>query len=662
MKKFLNEISNNILSLNRYSKRAIVITFDIILCIFCTWIAFVLRFESLIQFKDINYLPSILSIVLFIPIFWMFGLYRTIFRFNVFSIILNISTSIIVYSLLYFSVIAIYGINGVPRSIGIIQPVLLFFIVICSRLIMKYILVDNYYLKNSSTKKNVLVYGAGDAGRQLVSGLENNSKFEVVGFLDDNKQLHRQNLLSKTIYSPLKLEKLIKKKNVNSIFLALPSVSRKKKNQIIDYLIKFNINVRSLPSLSEIIDGKVTSSDVEDLKVEDLLNRNEIEPDINLINKNIKSKIVLVTGAGGSIGSELCKQIAKLNPEKLILLEINEFALFKINEELKVLNKNLKIIPLLLNLLDKEKLNKIFNIFKVETVYHTAAYKHVTLVEENVCEGVKNNIFSTLAVINASIKNKISNLVFISSDKAVRPTNVMGATKRLAEMCMQAIYNRDKNIKTRFAIVRFGNVLESSGSAIPKFKKQIKEGGPVTLTDEKVTRYFMTVREAAQLVLQAGAMGHQSEVFILEMGESIKIKNLIEKMIKLSGHMLKDEKNPNGDIEIKIIGLRPGEKLHEELLIGKNPKKTNHPKIKKIKETFIPYEQLEIELNKLKNLLLNNEPNKIKNLLSSIIKNYHSNSKTTDKIYEEVVLSRQINKNLTLNNNIENNVVKLEKL
>jgi len=590
----------------------------------------------------------------------MFGLYRTIFRYNVFSIILNISTSIIIYSLLYFSVIAIYGINGVPRSIGIIQPVLLFFVVICSRLIMKYILVDNYYLKNSLSKKNVLVYGAGDAGRQLVSGLENNSKFKVVGFLDDNKQLHRQNLLSKTIYSPLKLEKLIKKKNVNAIFLALPSVSRKKKNKIIDYLIKFNINVKSLPSLSEVIDGKVTSSDIVDLNVEDLLNRNEIEADISLINRNIKSKIVLVTGAGGSIGSELCRQIAKLNPEKLILLEINEFALFKINEELKVLNKNLKIIPLLLNLLDTEKLNKIFNIFKVETVYHTAAYKHVTLVEENVCEGIKNNIFSTLAVINASIKNDILNLVFISSDKAVRPTNVMGASKRLAEMCMQAIYNRDKNIKTRFAIVRFGNVLESSGSAIPKFKKQIKEGGPVTLTDEKVTRYFMTVREAAQLVLQAGAMGHQSEVFILDMGESIKIKDLIEKMIKLSGHILKDEKNPNGDIEIKIIGLRPGEKLYEELLIGKNPEKTNHPKIKKIKEAFIPYEQLEIELNKLKNLLSNNETKKVKNLLSNIIKNYHSNSKITDKIYEEGLLNRQINKNLTLNNNIEKKVVKLE--
>jgi len=325
----------------------------------------------------------------------------------------------------------------------------------------------------------------------------------------------------------------------------------------------------------------------KDLNIDDLLNRDEVKPDINLLNKNINSKTVLVTGAGGSIGSELCRQIIKLKPKKLLLLELNEFAIYKIYEELKTLNKNLKIISLLVNAQDQAKLEAIFETFKVDTVYHAAAYKHVPLVEENICEGVKNNVFSTLAVAKASVIKKVSNLVLISSDKAVRPTNIMGASKRLSELCLQGIYNHTKDIKTHFSIVRFGNVLETSGSVIPKFKKQIKEGGPVTLTHKDVTRYFMTVTEAAQLVIQTGAMGKNSEVFVLDMGESVKIRDLIYKMIKLSGFTVKDDENLNGDIEVKIIGLRPGEKLYEELLIGNNPQKTNHSKIQKTNAQFM---------------------------------------------------------------------------
>ena len=377
---------------------------------------------------------------------------------------------------------------------------------------------------------------------QLVTALENSPEFKVVGFLDDNEQFHKQILLGQNVYSPDKLEKLVKSKDVSLVFLALPTISRNERNKIIEKLNKYKLIVKTLPSISEIVDGRITISDIKDLNIDDLLSRKQVKPDLNLLTKNISSKIVLVTGAGGSIGSELCRQIIKLKPNKLILLELNEFALYNIFEDLIIMNKNLKIIPLLVNIQDQKKLETILETFKVDTVYHSAAYKHVPLVEENICEGVKNNVFGTLAVTKASVKKNISNLVLISSDKAVRPTNIMGASKRLSELCMQGIYDDNENINTFFSIVRFGNVLESSGSVIPKFKKQIKEGGPVTLTHKDVTRYFMTVTEAAQLVIQAGAMGKKSEVFVLDMGESVKIKKLINKMINLSGFTIKDEK------------------------------------------------------------------------------------------------------------------------
>jgi len=660
MSNFIKEFSLSILSLHRYSKRIIAIITDIALCILCTWLAFILRLEELILFKDFNFYPALISVVIVIPIYWLFGLYRTIFRYTGLSIIFTILTSTFVYGLLYFLVIGVYSIQGVPRSIGIIQPMLLFFGITSSRLWFKFILFSNFDTKKSSNKKNVLVYGAGDAGRQLVIALENSPEFNVGGFLDDNKQLHRLVLLGQNIYSPLRLEKLVQTKDISLVFLALPSISRSRRNQIIENLNKYKLNVKTLPSISEIVDGRITLSDVKDLNIDDLLNRDEVKPDINLLNKNIYSKTVLVTGAGGSIGSELCRQIAKLKPNKLLLLEKNEFAIYKIYEELKNTNKNLKIISLLVNVQDQVKLELIFETFKVDTVYHAAAYKHVSLVEENICEGVKNNVFGTLAVAKASVIKKVSNLVLISSDKAVRPTNIMGASKRLSELCLQGIHNYTKEIKTHFAIVRFGNVLESSGSVIPKFKKQIKEGGPVTLTHKDVTRYFMTVTEAAQLVIQAAAMGKNSEVFVLDMGESVKIRDLIYKMIKLSGFTVKDDKNLNGDIEVKITGLRPGEKLYEELLIGDNPQKTNHSKIQKTSENYIPFDQLEVDLNNLKNLLDNNKVKEVKDLLDKIIKLYQSNSEIVDHIYIEQLSTDQFKQNLSFTKDKDNKVVKIK--
>ena len=659
MDKYLQKSSNNIISLHRYSKRTIAIITDMALCILCTWLAFVLRLEQIVLLNDFILYSALISIVIAIPIFWFFGLYRTIFRYATISLVSTILASLIIYGLIYFLVIGIYSIHGVPRTIGILQPMILFLAIIGSRLGVKYIFTIN--IKKNS-KKKILIYGAGDAGRQLLIALENSLEFKVIGFLDDDEQLHSRVLLGKKIYSPLKLKNLIVTENVNLVFLALPSISRNKRNQIIERLNRYKLTVKTLPSISEIIDGRITISDIKDLNVNDLLNRDEVKPDIKLLNKSINSKIVLVTGAGGSIGSELCRQILKLKPNKLLLLELNEFALYKIYEELIAKNQNLEIIPLLINVQNQKKLEKIFETFNVDTVYHAAAYKHVPLVEKNICEGVKNNVFSTLAIAEAAVKKKISNLVLISSDKAVRPTNIMGASKRLSELCMQGIYNHNNSISTNFSIVRFGNVLESSGSVIPKFKKQIKAGGPITLTHQDVTRYFMTITEAAQLVIQAGAMGKNSEVFVLDMGESIKIKDLVFKMIKLSGFTVKDSKNPTGDIQIKICGLGPGEKLYEELLIGENPQKTSHEKIQKAQDSFIPFDQLKIDLDNLFTLLEDNKVDEVKAMLNKLIPSFQSNSKIVDHIYYEDKLKlKNDNKIVPLKDDKQGNVIRIKR-
>ena len=413
-----------------------------------------------------------------------------------------------------------------------------------------------------------------------------------------------------------------------------------------------------MPSVQEIVDGKISISDIKDLSVEDLLNREQVKPNLELLSKNINSKVVMVTGAGGSIGSEISRQILKLKPKKLILIELNEFALYKIFEELKILNQSIKTVPLLLSIQNSSKIENVIKTFRVDTIYHSAAYKHVPLVEENICESIKNNVFGTFAIARAALKYNVSNFVLISSDKAVRSTNVMGASKRLAEICTQSLY-ANQNLQSKFAIVRFGNVLQSSGSVIPKFKKQIKLGGPVTLTHPDVTRYFMTITEASQLVIQAGAMAEKCEVYVLDMGESIKIKDLIEKMIKLSGLTIKNSKNLDGDIEIKITGLRPGEKLYEELLIGDNPKKTYHEKIRKAKDPFIPFNKLKIDLDNLSKYIEENNAKEAKNMLSNLVPSYKSNSEIVDHFYEQQLNSMKNLKSPKIINSDKHKVVRI---
>ena len=653
----MTAVHKNLTYLPRYAKRALAIILDLGFCILCTWIAFYLRLEQFIKINDITILAVVISISLAIPIFWLSGLYKTMYRFVGPSIILTVAIATFAYGLLYFSIIGIYGIHGIPRSIGIIQPLLLFLAISSSRVVISYSFISDFSPK---TKKNVLIYGAGSAGRQLYVSLENNPEMKVVGFLDTNKHFHRQTLLGQTVYDPSKIDKLIKKKNIDEILLAIPSISRKIRNQIIENLNKYQLTVKTLPSIQDIVNGKVSVSDIKDLTVEDLLNREQVQPDRELLCKNINSKVVLVTGAGGSIGSEISRQIVKLKPKKLILLELNEFALYNISEELKNTSQNLKIIPLLINVQNSTRVEEVFKTFNVDTVYHAAAYKHVPLVEENICESIKNNVFGTFLIAQIALKYDIESFVLISSDKAVRATNIMGVSKRLAEISIQALHNsQDK--RTKFAIVRFGNVLQSSGSVIPKFKKQIKKGGPVTLTHPDVTRYFMTITEASQLVIQAGSMSEGCEVFVLDMGESIKIKDLIYRIVKLSGLTVKDTKNPDGDIEISIIGLRPGEKLYEELLLGDNPQKTNHKKIQKAKDPFIPFDQLKIHLDKLNNLIENNRIVDVKDMLSRLVLSYQSNSKIIDHIYEEKLKNES--KTTILSSTVddqENKVIKIK--
>jgi FlaA1/EpsC-like NDP-sugar epimerase len=632
----IHTAAKSFLNLPRFSKQIIAIIIDLSLCVLSTWFAFYLRLDKFISIQGVALTAVMVSVSLALPVFWLLGLYRTIFRYSGLSIMFSVSIALLMYGFLYFLVFGVYGVEGIPRSIGILQPMLLFFAIVSSRLFVKYIFGGNYLFKEKSQfLRKTLVYGAGSAGRQLASALANSNELKVVGFLDDDDRLHGQVLQGQEIYSPLKIADLIKSKEVQLILLALPSISRSIRNDILKNLSNYPLQVQTLPTVTDIIQGRVSLSDIKDLDVDDILNRDQVLPNPELLSKNITSKVVLVTGAGGSIGSELARQITKLNPQKLLLLELNEFALYKIYEELKIVNENLKIIPLFVNVQDQIKVNEIFKTFKVDTVYHAAAYKHVPLVEENISESIKNNVFATLALVKATLSHSVENFVFISSDKAVRPTNIMGASKRLAELCVQGLYQNAKNNKTKMSIVRFGNVLESSGSVIPKFKKQIKDGGPITLTHPDVTRYFMTLIEASQLVIQAGAMSEDCDIFVLDMGESVKIKDLIYRIVKLSGLTVKDENNKEGDIEIKIIGLRPGEKLYEELLLGNNPQKTQHLKIQKAKDPFIPFNQLESNINTLKTLLDHNKVIEVKELLTKIVKTYQSNSVIVDHVYLE---------------------------
>lgn len=629
-----------ILALPRYAKLMIAVTVDISLCIITLWLALYLRSDEFIMLTGSVFLGAVLSITIALPVFFILGLYRTIFRYSGVSAILSISRALTIYGLLYATVVMVIGVNDIPRTVGIIQPLLLFFAIGGTRAVTRYWLGGSTELQllSLSTHK-ALVYGAGVAGQQLVSALKNSYETQVVGFLDDDNRLFGHILSEQSIFDPHDLGNLIESKRVTHVFLAIPSVNQKDRNKILKKLSKYNVSVRTLPSLFDLSGRKVSSSDLRELDVDELLTRDIIAPSHILLSKNIESKVILVTGAGGSIGSELCRQIIKLKPKKLLLIDISEYALYTIYSELESILADLDesanlIIPLLASVQDEDRMTEIIDTWKPSSVFHSAAYKHVPLVEHNLAEGVKNNVIGTLVTAQVSMEKGVSDFVLISTDKAVRPTNIMGASKRLSELCVQALFNKQKkNKNTKFSIVRFGNVLGSSGSVIPKFRKQILDGGPITLTHSDVMRYFMTVTESAQLVIQAGAMSKGGDVFVLDMGPPIKIIDLARSLIELSGLSVRDKNNLAGDIEIQITGLRPGEKLYEELLLGENPQPTSHPKIKQAQDPYIPWDTLKIDLDILKVLLNNANVEVISTLLQKLVTGYKPNSKIVDWVF-----------------------------
>ena len=482
------------------------------------------------------------------------------------------------------------------------QPIFLFLLMAIARISVSFILGFRAYGKNGHpVLGTLLIYGAGHSGRQIVSALRQSGQYFLAGYIDDSPQYQGSSIDGLMVYDPSEISRLIDTHGVSDILLAMPSIGRAKRNQILSDLRPLHVHVRSLPDLVDLAQGRITVLDIKELDPDDLLGRESVVPDRSLIEKNIFNKVVLVSGAGGSIGAELCRQILQARPKKLLLLDHSEYNLYAIESELqewisRQAESNIELIPLLGNIRDPHRLDLIFTKWGIETVYHAAAYKHVPLVEHNPAEGLHNNVLGTLNLALTAKKYLTENFILISTDKAVRPTNVMGATKRFAELILQALANDPSNTVTCFSMVRFGNVLDSSGSVVPLFREQIRSGGPVTLTHPEVTRYFMTIPEAAQLVIQAGSMAKGGEVFVLDMGEPVKIYDLAKRMIELSGLTMCNPENELGDIEITITGLRPGEKLYEELLIGENPSPTSHPRVMMAKEAFVEWAQLSKEL------------------------------------------------------------------
>ncbi len=670
MKRVFGFMAVPALALPRTVKRWLVLVIDLALCVLTVWLAFYLRLGVFVPLSGPVLWPVVVSVAVALPLFMRSGLYRAIFRYSGLPAMVAVARALLLYGVVFAAVFTFYGVEGVPRTIGLIQPLLLFVFVGASRAAARVWLGGLYLsqLGNVALRK-MLIYGAGSAGQQLASAMASSPDVRVVGFLDDDERLHGHVQNGLPIYNPLDLAEIVAEAEVSDVLLALPSVSRERRNAILDILKPYKVAVRTLPALSDIVNGKISMSDVRELDLDDLLGREPVAPNGQLLNLNIHNKTVLVTGAGGSIGSELCRQILKTNPRQLLLVEMSEFALYQIHQELLALLKgerpgvlrgvegdgdmgdlsgvmqqaHVEIVPLLASVCDAVRMHEIMETWKPHTVYHAAAYKHVPLVEHNPVEGVRNNVWGTRVCAEAALHHGVRDFVLISTDKAVRPTNIMGATKRLAEMVLQALSERNRvevsergaaeGVCTCFSMVRFGNVLGSSGSVVPLFREQIKNGGPITLTHADITRYFMTIPEAAQLVIQAGTMGTGVDVFVLDMGQPVKIIDLARRMVELSGLTLKDEAHSDGDIEITVIGLRPGEKLYEELLIGENPKPTEHPRIMKAHEQFLPWAELEEKLTLLHRAMSGNDVPVVRGVLQEVVADYRPSGEVVDWVH-----------------------------
>lgn len=633
---------NPLLTLPRLLKQALALLVDVVLALLAVWLAFYLRVEQLGWPQQEQAYVYGAALLLFAPIFVRIGLYRAIFRYAGMPAVVATALAVTIYGIVFFALLLLLRWDGVPRSIGVIQPILFLLLAGGWRILARYWLSGVTDSESPrAKKKHLLIYGAGEAGVQTASALNVMREFSVRGFVDDDTGKVGRTIHGVPIISPAAVADFVAQHRISDILLAIPSLGRQRRREIIDQLQLLPVHVRSLPGMLDLASGTVSVSDFQELDIEDLLGRDPVAPDPQLLAKNLASKVVLVTGAGGSIGSELCRQIVREQPQKLVLVEHNEYGLYAIHQELQLLCKEqqlrVEIHPQLGSIRNLRRLRAIFERHQPHTVYHAAAYKHVPMVQANPSEGILNNVFGTLNVARAAIEHGVEQFVLISTDKAVRPTNVMGASKRMAELVLQALASShavdfgpvDEQSsgqslvnRTCFCMVRFGNVLGSSGSVVPLFRSQLRAGGPLTVTHAEVTRYFMTIPEAAQLVLQAGAMGEGGDVFVLDMGKPVKIIDLARRMIRLSGMTVKDDAHASGDIEIKVVGLRPGEKLYEELLIGDNPETTAHPRIMKAHEQFLTWDQLLPHLLTLRAAAKAADADAINDVLEQLVSGY----------------------------------------
>ena len=610
----------------RPAKRLFVIAVDIIMALLATWVAYSLRYETLHWPSDDQWWVYLLGPVLAVPIFARFGLYRAIFRYTGMDVLFVTGQAIAFYALI--RVLLLYWVKWpvFPLTLGVLQPIIFFVLIGSSRVLARYMLAG-IGLGKEHYHGRMLIFGAGAAGVQTSSAMAITGHVKLLGFVDEDPAKIGQTINGVPVFSALQVPVLVRDLGITDILLAIPSASRDRRNKIIQSLRTLPVHTRTLPGLADLTSGRVTVRDFRELDVEDLLGRAAVAPQAELLACSLFNQTILVTGAGGSIGSELCRQILLERPRRLLLLDHNEFGLYTLHRELQAWchaqTSDVELVPLLASVANRQRLDWICAQYRPDTVYHAAAYKHVPMVECNPSEGIFNNVFGTLNMAQAAQAARVASFVLVSTDKAVRPTNLMGASKRMAELILQAMADRAGTHDTRFCLVRFGNVLGSSGSVVPMFREQLAQGGPLTITHPEVTRYFMTIPEAAQLVLQAAAMATGGEVFVLDMGEPVRILDLARRLVGLSGLSVRDAAQPDGDIEFSFIGLRPGEKLYEELLIGDNPTATAHPRIMKAHEDFMAWPELMIQLEQLQQAARAENVVAIRLLLRACVHGFH---------------------------------------
>lgn len=618
------------LRIPRFAKTTIAVIVDTALVAFTFWLALLLRYGYVISISGEVLTANLIAIGLAISFFYIFGLYRVIFRYSGHHAVISIAKAVLAYGIVFAVLTIWYRFDSVPRTVGIIQPALMFFFVAGSRLLVRLFLGDDYKARiGVLNATRVIIYGANKSGQMLARSISKERNFQIICFIDDDPKLKNRWIDGRKVMDSSRIEQVLTTRSVDEIFVALHETDQQSQRKVIEKLSSFGKPVKKLPSFIDLAVGKVSISDLKPISIDDLLGRDSVSPIPDLIAQNILDQVVMVTGAGGSIGSELCRQISLQKPRLLIIVDHTESALYQISDELSEKFPKINRISLLANVANKNRMREILTDWNVNIIYHAAAYKHVPIIEENAQAGIENNFIGTWALAHLASELAIPRFVLISTDKAVRPTNIMGATKRMAEMVLQAL--SAENGKTVFCMVRFGNVLGSSGSVVPKFTKQIKDGGPVTLTHPDITRYFMTIPEAAQLVIQAGTMASGGEVFLLDMGEPVKILDLATRMIELSGKSVRTENRPDGDIEIRTTGLRPGEKLFEELLIAAASQPTNHPRVFQAKEPFLTLNELESEIQHATTFLNYSDLEEVKTWVRKLVPEFQAvNNSSTE--------------------------------